>query len=434
MKKTSQHNPTQNNRTAVSLLNLSCVLLMMTPLVARAAEDYEARIQKLEKEVEALKSEQRANEFRVFWKEGLRFETPDKDFTLKMGGRIMADWTWVNEDAGIKADVGEQEDGVEFRRARMYMEGLMYGNVEYKLQVDFAGGDADLKDAYIALTDFPIGRLKMGHFKEPFGLEELTSSKYITFLERVLSSADPARNTGFMLYDSLHDERMTWAAGVFRITDDFGAVKDNGGYSGTGRITGLPVYEDDGASLVHIGAAYSYRGPEGDSTRLRSRPEAHQLDYFMDTGAIPSDNVGIVGLESAWVCGPLSLQGEYFHINVDRTGGNSAVDFDGYYGQASYFLTGEHRRYKKSAGAFTRVKPNENYGYKGGAGAWEVAARYSNIDLSDSDVTGGQVKNTTAGLNWYLNPNTRFMWNYIYSQKENIGNADILLMRLQVDF
>ncbi len=434
MKKTSQHNPTRNHRTAVSFLSLAFALIMMTPLAAWATEDYETRIQKLEEEVEALKSEQGANVFRVFWKEGLRFETPDKDFTLKLGGRIMTDWTWVNEDAGIKADVGEQEDGVEFRRARMYMEGLMYGKVQYKLQVDFAGGEADLKDAYVALTDLPLGRLKMGHFKEPFGLEELTSSKYITFLERVLSSAAPSRNTGFMLYDCLRDERMTWAAGVFRTTDDFGETRDNGGYSATGRITYLPVYQDDGVSLIHVGAAYSYRGPSHDSTQLRSQPEAHQLDYFMDTGAIPSDNVDIIGLESAGVFGPLSLQGEYFRIRVDRTGGNSTVNFDGFYGQASYFLTGEHRRYKKSAGAFTRIKPNENYAHKGGMGAWEVAARYSSIDLSDSNVTGGQMKNTAAGLNWYLNPNTRIMWNYVYSRKETVGTADILLMRLQVDF
>jgi phosphate-selective porin OprO/OprP len=434
MKKTSQYNPIRDNRATVSWLNIACTLLLMIPLMASAAEDYEARIEKLEKEVEALKSEQGKNDFRVFWKKGLRLETPDKEFTLKLGGTIMTDWTWVNEDAGIKADVGDQEDGVEFRRARVYLQGLMYGNVKYKLQVDLAGGDADLKDAYIALTDLPIGRLKMGHFKEPFGLEELTSSKNITFLERVLSSADPARNTGFMLYDSPNDGRITWAAGVFRTTNDFGAVQDDGGYSATGRITALPLYQNDGTSLIHLGAAYSYRGTADNSAEFKSRPEAHQLDYFIDTGAIPSDNVGILGLESAWVCGPLSLQGEYFYIDVDRTGGNSAVELDGYYGQASYFLTGEHRQYKKSAGAFTRVKPNENYGYKGGTGAWEVAARYSSIDLNDSNVTGGQVENTTAGLNWYLNPNMRIMWNYIYSQKKNVGNADILLMRLQVDF
>jgi phosphate-selective porin OprO/OprP len=429
---TREHNPA-GYKTTVSSLAVACVLLLLMPLIARAAQDTDARIKKLEEDVEKLKSEQGKSDFRVFWKEGLRFETPDKDFALKLGGAIMTDGTWVSEDDGIKADVGEQEDGVEVRRARMYLKGLIYGNVEYKLQFDFAGGDADFKDAYIALPDLPLGELWMGQFKEPFGLEELTSSKHITFLERVLSSADPARNTGFMLRDSLFDKRMTWAAGVFRITNNYGMVDDDGGYCGTGRVTGLPVYEDKGASLLHLGAAYSHRDPASKATRLRSRPEAHQLDYFINTGFMPSDNVDVLGLECAWVSGPISLQSECFYIDVDRTGGSSGVEFYGYYGQVSYFLTGEHRRYKKSAGAFGRIKPNRNYDHKGGMGAWEVAARYSDIDLNDGDVTGGRVDNISAGLNWYLNPNTRLMWNYIHSDKQNVGNADIFMMRLQID-
>jgi phosphate-selective porin OprO/OprP len=421
-------------KNGVRTLIFTCVLLLMTPLIACAEEDYEARIKKLEADVEALKSEQGTNDFRVFWKEGLRLETPDKEFSLKVGGRIMADGTWVSEDDGIKADVGSQQDGVEFRRARLYLAGKIYGNVKYKMEFDFAGGDATFTDVYIALPDFSLGTLKVGHFREPFGLEELTSSKYITFLERVLSSADPSRNTGIMLNDSIYDKRMTWAAGVFKITDDFGALEDDGGYSATGRITGLPVYQDKGASLIHLGVAFSHRDPAHNSVQLRSKPEAHQLDYFIDTGSIPSDNADILGLESAWISGPFSLQGEYFYLDVDRTGGSSSVQFDGYYGQASYFLTGEHRRYNKSEGVFGRIKPHENYGDKGGIGAWEVAVRYSDIDLNDGSIAGGRVCNTTAGLNWYLNPNTRFMWNYIYSEKKNVGNADIFSMRAQIDF
>ena len=370
----------------------------------------------------------------MFWKEGLRMETPDKEFALKVGGRIMMDGTWVSEDRGIKTNVGEQEDGVEFRRARMNLRGRIYGNVEYKLQLDFAGGDAELKDVYIALPDLPLGQLKMGHFKEPFGLEELTSSKNITFLERVISSVDPARNTGIMLHDNFCDQRVTWAAGVFRITDDNGMLQDDDGYSVTGRLTGLPLYEDKGASLLHLGAAYSHRDSANNSVTLRARPEAHQLDYFIDTGAIPSDDTDVIGLESACVCGPLSLQGEYFFVDVNRRSGASSVDFDGYYGQVSYFLTGEQRRYRKPTGTFGRIRPDKNYGHEGGMGAWEVAARFSSIDLNDGNIAGGKMDNLTAGLNWYLNPNTRFMWNYIHSDKDGIGNADILLIRLQIDF
>ena len=192
----------------------------------------------LEEQLEELKkqeSEADPADFRVYWKEGLNLATLDGDFKLKIGGRLQTDWFFSSEDNAIKSDVGEQEDGVEVRRARLYFSGLIYDNIEYKLQFDFAGGDAVLKDAYLGLTDFPLGKLRIGHFKEPFSLDELTSSKYITFLERALPNIfAPSRNTGFMLHNVASNERMTTAIGVFRDTDDFGENVDDGGYNITG--------------------------------------------------------------------------------------------------------------------------------------------------------------------------------------------------------
>lgn len=413
----------------------------ITQQVQERLEQIEARQRLKEKslkqEIEQIaqkKSEMGPTDLRTFWKEGLNFATEDGNFKLKVGGRVQNDWLWISEDKDLKADVGEQEDGTEFRRVRLYFEGLIYGNTEYKLQLDFAGGDADLKDVYLGLLDFPIGKLRFGHFKEPFSLEELTSSKYITFLERALPNAfAPSRNAGFMLHSSAFEDRMTWAAGVFRDTDDYGEDVDDGGYNVTGRVTALPVYEDNGASLLHLGAAYSYRNPD-DALRYRERPEAHLTSRFVDTGTFASDRVDLWGLEAAWVNGPLSLQAEYIRADADRTGTGSDVDFDGYYVQASYFLTGEHRNYKTSSGAFSRVKPKNNFRFGGGPGAWEVAFRYSELDLDDKDITGGRLENMTAGLNWHLNPNMRIMWNYVHADKEDVGEADMLLMRLQVDF
>jgi phosphate-selective porin OprO/OprP len=391
----------------------------------------------LEGQIEDLNKQQPGADpadFRVYWKEGLNLATLDENFKLKIGGRLQTDWLFSSEDNAIKSDVGEQEDGVEFRRARIYFSGLIYDNVEYKLQLDFEGGDADFKDAYLGLTDFPLGNLRMGHFKEPFSLDELTSSKYITFMERALPNIfAPGRNTGFMLHNVASDERMTTAIGVFRDTDDYGENVDDGGYNITGRVTALPIYENKGANLLHLGAAYSYRNPD-DSIQYQQRPEAHLTDSFVDTGSIAGDQVDLIGLEAAWVDGPLSLQGEYMMADADRLGGGSDIKFDGYYVQASYFLTGEHRNYKTSEGAFSRTKPRENYSAAGGSGAWEVKARYSGLDLSDKDITGGELDNISAGLNWYLNPNTRIMWDYVHADKDDVGQADMVMMRLQFDF
>lgn len=397
-------------------------------------QETQERLEKLE-EQNKQGSQTDPADFRVFWKEGLNLVTLDENFKLKIGGRLQTDWLWSSEDDAIKSDIGEQEDGVEVRRARLYFSGLIYDNVEYKLQFDFAGGEAVLKDAYLALTDFPLGELWMGHFKEPFSLEELTSSKYITFLERALPNIfAPSRNMGFMLHNVAADERMTTAIGVFRDTDDYGEGVDDGGYNVTGRVTALPIYENKGANLLHLGAAYSYRNPD-DTIHYSQRPEAHLTDRFVDTGAFAGDQVDLAGLEAAWVDGPLSLQGEYMMADADRLGGGSDVGFDGYYVQASYFLTGEHRSYKTTEGAFSRVKPRENYSpATGGTGAWEVKARYSGLDLSDKDINGGELDDISAGLNWYLNPNTRIMWDYVHADKDDVGQADMVMMRLQFDF
>jgi len=382
---------------------------------------------------EKQKDESKPTDFRVYWREGLNFDSQDGSFKLKIGGRLQNDWFWSSEEDSIKLNVGEQEDGVEFRRARIYFSGLIYDNVEYKLQFGFEGGDVDLQDAYLALTDFPFGTLKMGRFNEPFSLDELTSSKYITFMERALPNAfSPGRNNGFMLHNVASNERMTTAVGVFRDSDDYGENVDDGGYNVTGRITVLPIYRDKGVSLLHIGAAYSYRNPD-DSLSYDACPEAHLANDFIDTGSFASDQVDLLGLEAAWVNGPFSLQGEYITADADRIN-SSDVGFDGYYVQASYFLTGEHRSYKTSEAAFSRIKPKENYSYGGGCGAWELKARYSELDLNDSNITGGELNNITAGLNWYLNPNTIIMWDYVHADKDNVGQASMFMMRLQFDF
>ncbi len=378
-------------------------------------------------------------DLRVFWKEGLRFESRDSDFKLKIGGRIYSDWGWMREDSKVKRQVadGDLLDGTEFRAARMYMSGSIYDEIDYKVQFDFAPSSTEFKDVYIGFRHFPGGYLKVGHFKEPFGLEELTSSRFMTFMERSLANAFvPDRNTGFMLSSPMLDNRSTWAVGIFRESAkyDHGKQQSEGGYNITGRITALPWYEDDGAKLLHVGVAYSLRDPK-NTEQFKSRPEAHLAPYFVDTTAIAANRTSLLGLEGALVNGPFSVQGEYMVAEVDQSGSSSGATLDGFYIQGSYFLTGEHRNYSTAKGAFGRVKPKENFRFgEKGLGAWEIATRYSQIDLSDSGINGGKLKDVTVGLNWHLNPNTRIMWNYIRSTLDGVGDSNLALMRLQVDF
>jgi len=399
------------------------------------------------------KAEKSPNDLRVYWSNGLRFETQDKAFTFKLGGRIMNDWAFVTEDEALEP-LGDLAGGTEFRRARLYLSGVVHKRIEFKLQVDFAGGgvvgkDVSFKDAFIGIKDLPvIGGIRMGHFKEPFGLEELTSSKYITFMERALPSAwYSSRNTGFMIHNRIADQRMSWAVGVFKAVGNSAGTlfSSENNWRFTGRFTGLPLYKDSGRQMIHLGFSYSYQQPPLNTVLFRQRPEAHLSPRFITTGTFDADNVNIVNPEVALVVGPFSAQAEYTAAIVDTPTDNDP-SFSGHYIQASYFLTGENRAYSRSSAAFSRVKPKRNLGSDGGAGAWEIAFRYSSLDLTDvipvTD-TGGKLRNFTVGLNWHLNPITRFMFNYINTNRyDNVvddvdtldGTAHFFMMRFQIDF
>ena len=358
----------------------------------------------------------------VYWKDGLRLT--GEDFQFKIGGRIMLDFAFFDEDASV----GDIEDATEFRRARLYFAGLIYNNVDFKAQYDFAGGDADFKDVYIGYKGVELGHIKVGHFKEAFSLEELTSSKYITFMERSLpiEAFAPSRNTGIGINSTALDDKLTWAVGLFRETDGFGEGEGSD-WNVTGRITGLPVQSEE--MLLHVGLALSYKNTS--EVQYRSRPESHLAPRVVDTDGFTADNVSLVGLESALVCGPFSLQGEYILSSPDMAAGVADPDFSGYYLCASYFLTGEQRKYKASSGTFSRVKPNENVGV--GPGAWEVGARYSSLDLTDAGIAGGEIDDITLGVNWYLNPNTRVMLNYVMADAD-AGDVNVIQTRFQIDF
>ncbi|MBI2424094.1 MAG: porin [Candidatus Hydrogenedentes bacterium] len=419
------------------------------PPAEAASPELSDRVEKIESTL-AEEEKKSATDFRAFWKEGLNFETEDGTFKLKIGGRIQHDWAWFDTDDSLEFRVDFQ-DGTEFRRSRLFVSGDIYENIFFKAEYDFATGAPEFKDVYVGMSEIPyIGNVQIGQFKEPFGMDQLRSDNYLTFMERPMSieAFTPDRQTGAMLFNTALDERMTWGVGIFRDVDNFGAGSDDGGYNVTGRVTGLPYYKEEGRKLLHLGAAYSHRNPDGD-VRYRTRPEAHLSPIrLVDTLLIDADDVDEFGLESAFVYGPFSMQGEYLFVDVDRDGGAGSVDFDGWYLQASYFLTGEHMAYKTDAANFDKIKPKNNFNIKNRTwGAWEVALRYSTIDLDDGPlfpwfgfpgVSGGEEDNWTLGLNWYLNPNTKFMFNYVRANSEHVlwGDEDVnvLQTRFQVFF
>jgi len=368
---------------------------------------------------------------------GLKLSSSDGNFKFQLGGRVMIDTAFYNKDS---TSLG---NGAEIRRARLFAKGTAYDDWFYKVQLDFAGNSTSLKDVYMGYSGLDSAKIKIGHFKEPFSIEEQTSSKYITFMERGLPNAfSPGRNTGLAV--STHGKTWGAAAGYF-----FDGVKNSSspesqGTGATGRIHFAPLAGK--TRVIHLGAAASFRSASGDNEiRFRERPESHVTSTrLVDTSTISNyDNQTLYGLEAAAVFGSFSLQGEYMLANVDVSGAGSDPDFNGWYIFASYFLSGEHRPYKVSSGSFGRVKPDSIVG-QGGTGAWEVAVRYSSIDLQDSGYTGGAQNDITLGVNWYATPNVRFMMNYVHASTNPTSpttfagtgdeNINIIQLRGQVDF
>ena len=535
------------HRLVTGMLVMGCLLLTFSQAVAQTNADLKAEVDALKQQVALLQAAapaksdattvqetrkvsekvttdaaQYAEDFKVVWCDGVWFKSSDK-FALHVGGRMLIDWVWI-QGPGVERDlvqktplgslgVSEFQDGVEMRSVRLLAEGTLYKFVNFKLEVDFhgdfdlntfsqdigsggnplnksvtSGSDMVLKDAYIELTQIPVvGKFRIGHFKEPFGLEQQTDDLFLTFMERSAGNClVPGYNFGFMahdavLADSSGAKRMTWAVGMFR-QDNLGnagpvgfvtlnptdenidgqAVHSDQGYSVTARVTGLPYYADKGEKLVHVGLSYSYRGTnDGGFARFMARPECDFFQFPMLDVSVPNaDNLQLFGAEAALVYGPFSFQTEYTGASLNPAGGTTGgsafgtsfpadhtLCFNAFYAQASYFVTGEHRMYDTETGAFTRIRPKKNFREDGGWGAVELAMRYSYLDLDEPPLatfnegtffgSRGEYNIGTLGVNWYLNPNTKISANYIHACPDmNITSSsfDIFMMRFQVDF
>ncbi|MDX1442780.1 MAG: porin [Gammaproteobacteria bacterium] len=350
-------------------------------------------------------------------------EATSGDFSFEFGGRIQLDFNTFDEDGT------EMQDGFEFRRARLFAAGTLYSDWDYKAQYDFAGDAVEAKDLYIKYTGWDAGDITIGQFKQPFSLEELTSSKYITFMERALPNAFATGRRVGVGYNTA-DDNSTFAASFYGQSADESTAGDEGFGLGA-RYTFLPMKSEN--SLFHLGAAVAVEeAPDSatESVRFRQRMEAHMAERLVNTGSITSvDSITKVGVEGAWVSGPLSIQGEYIMADVARDIG-SDVSFDGYYAFASYFLDGQTSRpYKK--GSFGRVKASD---------VWELGLRLSSINLDDvsNGVNGGEMIDITLGANYYVNPNLRFMFNYVMSEVSSNGvtveEPNAFVVRASFDF
>ena len=404
--------------------------------------------------------------FKASWKNQLNFESGDKNFAFHIGGRTQIDTIWLqNNPAAFGAVNGAgSRDATDFRRARLRADGTIYKTIDYVVEYDFVNSVNDNPgtpasasnviqvtaptDGYFTFHETPIvGNVKVGLQKEPIGLEHLTSSRHLDLMERSFNqdAYTGPNNNGFSLGASAYnnfgeDDRGWWQTGVFKNSvNPFAYAADDGAYAWTSRLVYLLWDEDEGRKLLHVGGSYSNRDPLDKIRRIRSRGSLRNgpgalNPVFADSGTFVTDDENLYAAEMSMVLGSFQLQSEYIastNSNATNLSGNHGTYFtNGYYVMASYFLTGEHRAYDKKAGVFGRVIPFRNSRWcpedcaEQGWGAWQILARYSNLDLNDSGITGGRIDDYTAGVNWFLNPNMKIQANYVFMDRNSPTQPD----------
>jgi phosphate-selective porin OprO/OprP len=331
------------------------------------------------------------------------FKIEADDHWMKIGGTLMWD---LDSASAAFWDSGDENDHwrthSELRRARLNLKTKISDNWKTKLQFELTEEDAaDLvKDAYLKYTGWNHLKIVMGQKKEPFGLEAMTSSKYLSFIERsmVTDAFKPGRNIGLSL--KADAGILLGQLGVYEAQnrDDDGDT-----YAVTGRLAVVPWDTDTG--FFHFGMSGSYRDYDGEEFEIKESGEIHTADNIIRSGEIDSDHLLLYGVETAFGVGPLSIQAEYLQAAVKAIERDEDASFDGYYLAAGYFLSGERRSFKN--GSWGGVRPLSTLG------AWELVARYSYLDAA-ANGQGNAAETYTGGVNWHINSNVRLMTAYMH--------------------
>ncbi len=429
---------------------LACILVAGAA-VAQEKPDTEKRIAELERQLALVLKEKDAPKARLasgaedertlapvgltaFYDNGYLVGTSsDGKFKYWLDGRVNLDTAWYS---GAE---NRLPHGSEVRRGRIGLKATLFQDWLGEIDLDFADNAVEIKDMWLGYAGFKDSVIRVGNHKAPFGFDSISSSKNISFMERSYIDAwAPDRLMGVSY--SRWGKQWQASVGVFgQAAGDFndkdsltgGGAGTDQGWGMVGRFSYAPLNEK--GKVLHLGVAAHQRKPDvakiatsgadlpdrlnaSKILKLDSRAETHVLRAkFLSTGDMKYvDNWVQLGGEVAGVFGPVNFQAEYQTTKVNRIPTAVAVyqdhTFKGYYGQVSWFITGERRPYSAQEGEFGRLIPTGRFG------ALELALRYSTLDLNDETavdaIRGGSAKNITLGLNWHINANHKLMLNF----------------------
>lgn len=371
----------------------------------------------------------------------------DGGFTLNLHAVSQLDTTnYFQDDVPANASVvgPDLNSGTNFRRARISLDGKLFKDFDYGIMLDFGGTGTDgaglLHEAYVQYNGFKLGenvlRIRGGAFAPNLGLEDAASQNSPLLLERA-SAAEIARSLagadkriGVQVASNGDHWLGSFAITGAKIAD--GATTDEQ-VAYTARVAATPLFGYDWRLHVGANASYIARPPEttalsgATTVTLGDRPELrNDTTQLVTTGAIAAEKAGHYGLELAFQKQQFLFQTEYFNYKLERPTplGSGDPKFDGYYAEGSWLLTGEARKYNIVTGAFDAPTITNVFDpSKGTWGAWELAARYSFIDLNFDEgvagsatpvggVRGGEQTVIGAAINWYPNSVVRFGLQY----------------------
>lgn len=361
----------------------------------------------------------------------LVFESPDQNFRTWFDLRINFDGAYYFD----KNALNPLGNGLTIRRLRFAMKTVLYDRWTGEVDLDFAGGELDVKDAFIGYKwDDHKMNLKAGYFKEPISMETTTTSRYQTFVEEpYVTTFAPQRQLGvnitkwdksYMGFLGVHFNDVENIE-VTTYTKD--ANKDYGtdeGISVTGKAVVRPVNAE--GKLVHVGVSGSYRTPKTswefeDTYRISTRDMTNiSRKKYLDTDDIPNvDSHVLFGGELSASLNNFKFSSEYIYSKINRKADNPDYEASGSYASLSCLLFGGKYNYNSEEGEFTQVTRGNDWGDV------EVALRYDYINLNDTkaQIMGGSASGFTAGITYHINYNAKLMLNYTYINHDRYASG-----------
>ena len=333
-------------------------------------------------------------------------------------------------------------------QAKKQTSGALLQTADFSLGVDFHNkiklnwdisldgkGSANIGTLFLEFTPLDNTAIMLGQVPSPWCLENSNSSKWIPFLERSLASGafKPCIGPGVNVRHWREHLAFQFALrqppyGWFAKEKEESQVNDHWG--GSTRLTWSPIHAAH--HVVHVGGSYSFQDVSKKVSFKASEVKSRSGLVLVGTGDISAKNYQVYGVEFAYLWNAFQLEAEYIHNQVARRENKEGVSFDGWHVQANYFLTGQSRKYDATGGTFGAPD-------LAGKSAWQVAFRYSAINLNADDISGGKENNISAALNWYINKNIKVSTNYVRSimtEKKEASDqtVDSISFRIQTVF